>query len=66
MRALIVVFPLSSAKNMERHYLLSGDADGAIMLWELSLIDQKVVLVHLASISKWLVFRLASELVYGT
>lgn len=27
---------------MERHYLLSGDADGTIMLWELSLIDQKV------------------------
>ncbi|PKI59817.1 hypothetical protein CRG98_019823 [Punica granatum] len=29
------------AKNMERHYLVSGDADGAIMLWELSIIDQK-------------------------
>ncbi|KAH6763057.1 elongator protein 2 [Perilla frutescens var. hirtella] len=29
------------AKNLERHYLLSGDADGAILLWELSLADKK-------------------------
>lgn len=30
------------AKGLEQHYLLSGDADGAIILWELSLIDGKV------------------------
>ncbi|KAJ7954147.1 elongator complex protein 2-like [Quillaja saponaria] len=30
-----------SAKELERHYLLSGDADGAIILWEFSLIDRK-------------------------
>ncbi|KAI4357741.1 hypothetical protein L6164_001672 [Bauhinia variegata] len=29
------------AKELERHYLLSGDADGAIILWELSLVDGK-------------------------
>ncbi|OMO64059.1 hypothetical protein COLO4_32127 [Corchorus olitorius] len=29
------------AKHLERHYLLSGDADGAIILWELSLADNK-------------------------
>ncbi|XP_059457637.1 elongator complex protein 2 isoform X1 [Corylus avellana] len=29
------------AEQLERHYLLSGDADGAIILWELSLIDRK-------------------------
>ncbi|KAL7110624.1 hypothetical protein ACP275_05G037800 [Erythranthe tilingii] len=29
------------AKNLERHYLLSGDADGTILLWELSLVDNK-------------------------
>ncbi|KAJ7943101.1 elongator complex protein 2 [Quillaja saponaria] len=29
------------AKDLERHYLLSGDADGAIILWEFSLIDRK-------------------------
>jgi elongator complex protein 2 len=28
---------------LERHYLLSGDADGAIILWELSLLDRKVI-----------------------
>ncbi|XVE92618.1 hypothetical protein REPUB_Repub01dG0113600 [Reevesia pubescens] len=30
-----------TAKHLERHYLLSGDADGAIILWELSLSDNK-------------------------
>ncbi|KAL0408903.1 UNVERIFIED_CONTAM: Elongator complex protein 2 [Sesamum radiatum] len=29
------------AKNLERHYLLSGDADGTIFLWEYSLADKK-------------------------
>ncbi|KAA8529106.1 hypothetical protein F0562_034095 [Nyssa sinensis] len=29
------------AKQLERHFLLSGDADGAIILWELSLSDKK-------------------------
>ncbi|MBA0600211.1 hypothetical protein Gorai_006407 [Gossypium raimondii] len=29
------------AKQLERHYLLSGDADGVIILWELSLADNK-------------------------
>lgn len=29
------------AKNLERHYLLSGDADGTILLWELTLADKK-------------------------
>ncbi|KAM7463504.1 hypothetical protein LguiA_031625 [Lonicera macranthoides] len=29
------------AKNLERHFLLSGDADGAIILWELSLRNRK-------------------------
>ncbi|GLT69201.1 hypothetical protein SLA2020_413700 [Shorea laevis] len=29
------------AEQLERHYLLSGDADGAIILWELSLLDRK-------------------------
>lgn len=28
-------------KQLERHYLLSGDADGVILLWELSLADKK-------------------------
>ncbi|KAL0372653.1 UNVERIFIED_CONTAM: Elongator complex protein 2 [Sesamum calycinum] len=28
------------AKNLERHYLLSGDADGTIFLWEYSLADR--------------------------
>lgn len=28
---------------MERHYLLSGDADGTILLWELTLADKKVL-----------------------
>jgi hypothetical protein len=31
-----------TAKELELHYLLSGDADGAIILWELSLVDGKV------------------------
>lgn len=34
---------LSTEKQLERHYLLSGDADGVILLWELSLADKKVV-----------------------
>ncbi|KAK9277734.1 hypothetical protein L1049_007281 [Liquidambar formosana] len=29
------------AKQLERHFLLSGDADGAINLWEVSLSDRK-------------------------
>ncbi|XP_073049967.1 elongator complex protein 2 [Primulina eburnea] len=29
------------AKHLERHYLLSGDVDGVIILWELSLVDKK-------------------------
>ncbi|GKU90268.1 hypothetical protein SLEP1_g4277 [Rubroshorea leprosula] len=29
------------AKHLDRHYLLSGDADGAIILWELSLSENK-------------------------
>lgn len=29
------------AKHLERHYLLSGDTDGVIILWELSLVDKK-------------------------
>ncbi|KAG8382847.1 hypothetical protein BUALT_Bualt05G0121000 [Buddleja alternifolia] len=29
------------AKHLERHYLLSGDADGIIFLWEFSLADKK-------------------------
>ncbi|CAL5209984.1 unnamed protein product [Lathyrus oleraceus] len=32
---------LFKAKELERHYLLSGDADGAIILWELTLVDGK-------------------------
>ena len=31
------------AKQFKSHYLLSGDSDGAIHLWELSLLDQKVI-----------------------
>ncbi|GFP84690.1 elongator complex protein 2 [Phtheirospermum japonicum] len=31
------------AKNLQRHYLLSGDADGTILLWEFSLADNKVL-----------------------
>ncbi|KAK6146841.1 hypothetical protein DH2020_020710 [Rehmannia glutinosa] len=31
----------SKARNLERHYLLSGDADGTIFLWEFSLADRK-------------------------
>lgn len=31
------------ANNLERHYLLSGDADGTILLWELTLADKKVL-----------------------
>jgi len=34
--------PFSAAQRLQQHYLLSGDADGAIMLWEFSLIDGKV------------------------
>lgn len=29
------------AKHFERHYLLSGDAEGAIILWELSVLEGK-------------------------
>ncbi|PIN23701.1 RNA polymerase II elongator complex, subunit ELP2, WD repeat superfamily [Handroanthus impetiginosus] len=29
------------ASHLERHYLLSGDADGTIILWEFSLADKK-------------------------
>jgi len=34
---------LYSAKELEKHYLLSGDADGAIILWEFSLLERKVI-----------------------
>lgn len=34
---------LFPAKHVERHYLLSGDAEGLIILWELSLSDGKVL-----------------------
>lgn len=34
------------AKHVERHYLLSGDAEGLIILWELSLSDGKWRLVQ--------------------
>ncbi|KAG6618228.1 hypothetical protein I3842_Q119100 [Carya illinoinensis] len=30
-----------NAKQLERHYLLSGDAGGVIILWELCLLDRK-------------------------
>lgn len=33
------VFPV---KHADHHFLLSGDTDGAILLWELSLADKKV------------------------
>lgn len=36
-------FYLWTAKHLERHYLLSGDADGTIILWELSLLGGKVL-----------------------
>lgn len=29
------------AKEMERHFLLSGDADGVIILWEFSILEKK-------------------------
>ncbi|XP_052187549.1 elongator complex protein 2 [Diospyros lotus] len=29
------------AKHLERHFLLSGDAEGVIILWELSLLDKQ-------------------------
>lgn len=29
---------------MEQHFLLSGDAEGVIILWEYSLVDAKVVI----------------------
>jgi hypothetical protein len=32
-----------AAKQLDRHYLLSGDTDGAIILWELTLADKKVI-----------------------
>lgn len=32
------------AKHFERHFLLSGDAEGAIILWELCLEDKKVLI----------------------
>jgi len=34
---------LLAAKQLDRHYLLSGDTDGAIILWELTLADKKVI-----------------------
>lgn len=37
------LYCVSTAKQLERHYLLSGDADGIIILWELSLHDGKVL-----------------------
>lgn len=32
-----------AAKQLQHHFLLSGDADGAIILWELTLADRKVL-----------------------
>ncbi|KAH0664740.1 hypothetical protein KY285_025946 [Solanum tuberosum] len=32
------------AKQLEQHFLLSGDAEGVIILWEYSLVDAKVVI----------------------
>ncbi|GMN38645.1 hypothetical protein TIFTF001_007862 [Ficus carica] len=34
-------FAFKAAKHLERHYLLSGDADGVIILWELSVLKGK-------------------------
>jgi hypothetical protein len=34
---------LLAAKQLDRHYLLSGDTDGAIILWELTLAVKKVI-----------------------
>lgn len=42
------VFPV---KHADHHFLLSGDTDGAILLWQLSLADKKVhFLSHIFSI----------------
>lgn len=37
-------FVSETAQQLRQHYLLSGDADGTIMLWEVSLTDGKVLL----------------------
>lgn len=34
-----------SVKNAEHHFLLSGDTDGAIILWEFSVADREVFLL---------------------
>lgn len=34
--------PLSTAKGLDRHYLLSGDSGGVIILWEYSVLEGKV------------------------
>jgi len=33
-----------AAKQLEQHFLLSGDTEGVIILWENSLVDAKVVI----------------------
>lgn len=46
---------------MQQHFLLSGDAEGVIILWEYSLVDEKVVLclLHIPLLSNttpaWLI-----------
>ena len=45
---------LFAAKHLELHYLLSGDADGAIILWEISLADNKVLTPQIFGFFCWL------------
>lgn len=33
---------LFAAKDLDRHYLLSGDTDGIIIIWELSTVNNNV------------------------
>lgn len=40
--ALLSFLWLFAAKNLDRHYLLSGDSDGIIILWELSTLNNNV------------------------
>lgn len=37
-----LVYLPDAAQQLSHHYLLSGDASGIIMLWEVSLTDGKV------------------------
>lgn len=45
-----------TAKHLGRHYLLSGDANGAIILWELSNTERQVVTFELFFLSS--IFRI--------